>query len=184
MSSENITFSVEVGELTSEDIDESSELAERFFNMASKPDEIPASEENKKFILEKIPDCDNVIKSDGKIIEFTFVVPCNKSIMNRFLSNDLTEKELFEEVKLKINYDNFDTIYLCSSFIEKGYRGRGLAVKGRIMSIKTRIGNRKINPILFSWPQTKEGEKSVRRTASVLGLELKIKPYEKQNITN
>ena len=45
-----IRFSIETG-LTEEDVNESSRLAEEFFNMQEKPDEIPASEENKDFIF-------------------------------------------------------------------------------------------------------------------------------------
>lgn len=172
---EKITFSVDLGRLTRKDVDESSEMAEEFFKMESKPDGMPASEENKNFFLRSFPECDDVIRADGKIIGFTFIVPCNKDIMDRFLAGKITEKELGEEIKSKIDYENFETVYLCSSFIKEEYRGRGLAVQGRVKSISKIIGNRKIKPILFSWAQTKEGERSVRKTAEVLGLKLKLK---------
>src|SRR3989344_6947209 len=168
---EHITFSVDLGKLTKEDVDESSELAEEFFHMNSKPDEIPASEKNRKFVLKNIPECDNIIRANGKIIGFTLIIPCNKEVMERFLSNRISENELFEEVKKKVNYSNFDTIYLCSSFIMQEYRGQGLAIQGRIKSISKIIGKRSFKPILFSWPQTKEGKKSVEKTASILGFE-------------
>lgn len=175
MNNEKITFSVDIGILSKKDVEDSSEMAEEFFEMESKPDEMPASEENQKFVLEKIPECDNVIRENGKIIGFTFIIPCNKDIMERFLSNKISERELFEEVKLKINYENFDTIYLCSSFIKEEYRGKGLAIQGNVKSIRKIIADRNIKPILFSWAQTKEGEKSVKRTAKELGFELRIK---------
>lgn len=170
-----ITFSVEQGELTRKDVDETGEMAEEFFNMKSKPDEIPASEENKQFILEKIPECDNIIKDNDLTIGFTFIVPCNSDIMSRFLSSEITENRLFEEVKEKVHYGNFDCIYLCSSFLKKEYRGKGLATKGAIMSIKKIIGKRELKPILFSWPQTGEGRKSAERTAKELGFELRLR---------
>ncbi len=172
---EEVTFSADFGRLTEKDIDESSLLAEEFFQMQNKPKEIPASVENKRFILKKIPECDNIIRCNGRAIGFTFIVPCNVGIMERFLSNKITERELFDECKNKITYDNFDAIYLCSSFIKKKYRGRGLAIQGRIKSINKIIGGRKIKPILFSWPQTIEGGKSVKRTAQELGFHLKLK---------
>src|SRR3989344_5939681 len=168
-----ITFSVD-RKLTKKDLDESSQLAETFFHMQEKPDEIPATKENKEFILNKIPECSNVIYADKKTIGFTFIIPCNKDIMKKFLAKNITENELFEEVKNKINYSNFTAIYLCSSFIKKEVRGRGLAIQGRMKSIKKICEGRKIKPILFAWAQTKEGEKSVKRTAAQIGCKLKL----------
>ncbi len=170
-----IIFSVDSGKLTKKDIDYSSKLAEEFFHMESKPDEIPASEENRKFVLEHIPECDNIIRANGKVVGFTFIVPCNKSIMERFLSEKISENELFEEVKSTVDYSNFNTIYLCSLFLMKEYRGKGLATQGVIKSVQKIINKRRIRPILFSWPQTKEGEKSIKKIANILGFELKLK---------
>lgn len=170
-----ITFSVELGKLTKQDIDESSIFAEDFFQMEEKPDEMQASEENKNFILNNIPECDNVIRADGKVIGFTYIVPCNKDIMERFLSKEITENDLMEEVKDKINYDNFETIYLCATFLKEEYRGKGLATKGMIMSIEKIIEKRKIKPLLFYWSQTPEGKKTVERVSEKLGFDLKVR---------
>ena len=174
MKKEKITFSVD-RKLTKKDWDESAQLAQDFFHTETKPDEIQISEENKRFIHKYMPDCNNIIRAEKKVIGSTFIVPCNKEIMRRFLNKKISEKDLFEEVKKKITYKNFDTIYLCSSFLKKEYRGRGLAIEARIKSIKKILHGRRIKPILFTWAQTKEGKKSVKRTASLLRYELKLR---------
>ena len=174
MNEDKITFSVD-RKLTKKDWDKSARLAEDYFHTETKPDEISISKENKEFILEYIPDCNNIIRAGKKVIGSTFIIPCNKDLMKKFLTKKISEKDLFEEVKKKITYKNFDTIYLCSSFLKEEYRGRGLAIEGRKKSIHKILQGRRIKPILFSWPQTKEGEKSVKRLASLLGYELKLR---------
>ena len=79
-----ITFSTDVGILTIEDNISSGRLAEEYFGMNTDSNQIPASMENVKWINKNIPDCVNVIKNDGKIIGFTFIVQVNKKIMNDF----------------------------------------------------------------------------------------------------
>lgn len=174
MKNEEVTFSVD-RKLTKKDWDESAKLAQNFFHTENKLDEIQISEENKRFLQKYIPDCHNIIRAGRKVIGSTFIIPCNKELMKKFLTKKISEKDLFEEVKKKITYKNFDTIYLCSSFLKEEYRGRGLAIEGRIKSIKKILQGRRIKPILFSWAQTKEGKKSVKRTASLLRYELKLR---------
>ncbi len=173
MKEDKISFSIDK-KLTLKTINESSRLAEAFFHMESKPDEIPANKDTKLFFLNSIPECDNIIYAGEKVIGFALIIPANKIIMNQFLSKKITERELFEKVKKEINYEIFNTIYLCSCFVKKEYRGKGLAVQAWRESILKIIGKRKVKPILFVWTQTKEGENTAKKVASNLKFPLKI----------
>ena len=170
-----ITFSTDVGILTIEDNISSGRLAEEYFGMNTDSNQIPASMENVKWINKNIPDCVNVIKNDGKIIGFTFIVPGNKKIMNDFLDEKINENELFEMVKSNISYDNFYTIYLCSAFIKNEFRRKNLALNGFIKSIDKLLGKVKKKPILFIWAYTKEGERLGEKIAKITKLKLKKK---------
>jgi len=124
--------------------------------------------------LERMPECDNVIYAGKKIIGFALIIPSNKELMKKFVAKKITEDELFEEGKKKIKYTNFTTIYLCSCFVKKEYRGKGLAGQAWIKSIQKIMKGRKIKPLLFAWVQTKEGEMVVRRVASHLKYTVKL----------
>jgi ribosomal protein S18 acetylase RimI-like enzyme len=168
-----ITFSTDKGYLSLEDNIKTGELAESFFKMEENPDQIPATIENCEWINANIPECDNVIKDDGEIIGYTLIMPCTKDLMEKFLAKEITENEMFEKIKLHVDYNNFDTIYICAMTINPDYRGRGLASEGLIKSIKKIVGARKIKPILFYWKQTEEGQKVCKKVADLLKFELK-----------
>jgi predicted acetyltransferase len=93
--------------------------------------------------------------------------------MEKFLAKEITENEMFEKIKLHVDYNNFDTIYICAMTLDPEYRRKGLASEGLVKSIKKIIGTRKIKPILFYWKQTEEGGKVCRKVADILKFELK-----------
>ena len=72
------------GDLSEKEVDMSSSISEKFFEMRNKPYEIQASKKNKRSILEKIPEWDNAIGASDEVIGFTFIVPCDKDIMINF----------------------------------------------------------------------------------------------------
>lgn len=168
-----ITFSVDEGKLSMKDHIEAAKMMDDYFKTDDDSEQAQINVDNINWVHENIIDCGNVIKSNNKIIGCTFIVPCNKGIMNKFLSNKINENQLFEEVKKNVNYDNFDTIYLCSSFIKPEFRGKGLAIQGRIKSIKKIIRKRKIKPILFYDAWTPEGDKSCKKVAEILNFKIR-----------
>ena len=170
---EKITFSVDEGRLSMKDHIKAAKMMNEYFKTDDDPEQATINMDNIKWVQENIIDCGDVIKFNGEIIGNTFILPCNKELMNKFLFKEINENQLFEEIKKKINYNNFDTIYLCSSFIKPEYRGKGLAIQGRIKSIKKIIGKRKIKPILFYDAWTPEGDKSCKKVAEILGFEIK-----------
>jgi predicted GNAT family acetyltransferase len=97
--------------------------------------------------------------------------PTTNELMNRFLKNEISEKQLFELTELDINYD---AIYLCSAMVLEEYRRKGIAqnlTKNAINEI------RKSHPItsLFVWPFTKEGCALAEKISVAKNLSLKLK---------
>ncbi|MBI2044655.1 hypothetical protein HYT23_01215 [Candidatus Pacearchaeota archaeon] len=168
-----ITFSSDNGKIGMKDHLDSAKMMEEYFKTSENPEEAQINMKNIKWVHENVLDFDNIIKFEGKIIGNTFMLPCTKDLMGRFLSNSINENQLFEEIKKNVNPKKFDAIYLCSSFIKPEFRGKGLSVEARMKTIKRVTKNLKIKPILFYEPYTEEGEKSCEKVAEILGLELR-----------
>jgi hypothetical protein len=102
------------------------------------------------------------------------IIPSNKALMEKFVFGEITEKEMFEDIKKLKFYEEIDAIYLCSSFIKPEFRGKGLAVQGRAKSIRKIMGKTgRMDIGLYFWGYSEEGRRSCYRTAESLGLEIK-----------
>ncbi len=112
-------------------------LVESYFKMSKNKYQINPSLEDELWALREIPDCLNTIKVSNKLIGFTWTVPCDKELMNKFLTKKISESKLLKEVQRKgINQTNFETLYFCDTIIEPKYQGLGLATKARVKTIK------------------------------------------------
>lgn len=60
------------------------------------------------------------------MIGWSFAFPTNQILMEQFLSNKITEKELFWSTKKDSNYD---AIYFCAMYVYPEYRSLPLALK-------------------------------------------------------
>ncbi len=167
-----ITFSIDTGKFNLEDIVKAEQLAENYFEMRHNPGQLQATEEDYTWIHKHIPDCFNVIKIKDEIIGFTLIIPCNKQLMEQFLSKRVSESQLFKKIKESVTYDNFETIYLCSAFVKPAFRQKGLAHKAYVMSIEKIIKKRGIKPILFYWEFSEGGRKLASKVAQITKFKL------------
>jgi hypothetical protein len=70
---DEITFSSDTGEISREDMDVTSKIAEEYFEMEHDLEQIPATNENRDWIYNKIPECLDIIRNGEEIIGFTFM---------------------------------------------------------------------------------------------------------------
>ncbi len=173
MKKEKITFSSDDSSISREDLNETSKMAEEYFEMEQNSDQIPATDENRDWIFDNIPEYLNIIRNEGKIIGYVFLLPCSKDLMEKFLRKKITEARLFEEIKKNEFSNNPEAIYLCASVLRKEFRGLGLATRAFLKSIRKITKNGKNKPILFCWIYSSEGEKLVKRIANSTGIELR-----------
>lgn len=166
-----ITYSSDT-ELTYKDLRDTADLAEKYFGTRKDPEQMPTDEKASNWILHNIPECVNVIKNNGEIIGFSFIMPCNEELMKQFISKKLNESQLYKEIKKKITYKNFTTIYLCSAFVKPDYRKKGLASKAVMKSIEKIMKNNKI-PTLFFEAYSEDGRKTVEAMAKKLKIQVK-----------
>jgi len=165
-----ITFSNDV-DASEEDIREAARIGENYFQTEKDPRQFKVNYANYSYVYEHFPKCLNIIKHGKIVIGFTLILPCNKKIMNDFLSKKINEFQLLELVKKKLVYNKFETIYLADTFVKPEYRKKGLALSGFVDSIRRLM---KINSDieLFSWGYSKEGEMLAHKIGASLGLKV------------
>jgi hypothetical protein len=101
------------------------------------------------------------------------VIPTTEELMNRFLSCEISEKQLFELTPVDVIYD---AIYLCSALTLEEYRRKGIVKKLTLDAIHAICNDHPITS-LFVWPFTPEGDAGANRIAEIAGLPL----YFRQN---
>ena len=94
-----ITFSSDAQNLSFKDLRDTAELAESYFGTQKDPEQMPTTEAESRWLFAHIPECVNVIKDDGKLIGFAFIIPCREAIMRDFLSKRIAEAQLYARVK-------------------------------------------------------------------------------------
>ena len=168
-----IVFSSGKGEISRSDFDLTGKISEDYFGTEGDSDQISVSEENKSWIYHNVLDYFCVLRDSSKIIGYTLMLPCSRNLMERFISKDISEFNLFEEIKKFYSGERPEVIYLCASVVDEKYRHRGLASSSFIETIKRVTDDLKIKPILFYWGFSEEGKGLAEKVASVTGLEIK-----------
>lgn len=144
------------------------QLAEDVFAVKKDPDQLDVNQD----VLERLRRIHPATVSeydDGHgPVAWVLLIPTTSALMHRFISHEISEKELFEQTPSEGPYES---IYLCSALVLEEYRRKGIVRKltlGAIESI------RKDHPIrsLFVWSFTDEGDLSAEALASRSGLPL------------
>ncbi len=171
-SSEKITFSSDTGKVTRDDIEETSRMSvEYFFQKEDKTQMFPTPE-YKEYVYKKSKNYLNVIKSNGEIIGYVFMLPCTIELMNEFLSKRIDENILVERIT-KIKFNGVpEAIYLCASIVKEEYRRRGLATTAFMKLIKKITKNAKKRPVIFYWAYSPEGKALNEKRKKLIDLEM------------
>ncbi|MFA6974221.1 MAG: GNAT family N-acetyltransferase [Parcubacteria group bacterium] len=159
---------------TEKDRNDSYNLAKTFFPWIEDNNFISPDEVTYELMKKIYPNSVIFVKDGEKLIGHAFILPCNKKIMNKFLSREINEKQMFYLMKKEVNELNFNCIYLASSFILPEYRNKGLATQSLVLAIKKlcKIGNKK-NVVLFYESLTEEGDRLSKKIGDQLGFKIK-----------
>lgn len=149
---------------------ESMKIAEEFFGTHQDPDQIPISQESHDKLLKLHPRSVIYKLIDEKLVAWIVVVPTISELMNKFISGEITERELFNLTEPQKSYD---ALYLCSSFVLPEYRRKGYAIELFLKAIKDISQNKKIQ--LFAWPFSKEGQKLAKKLKQTLNTDILIR---------
>jgi len=147
------------------------QLAEEVFDSKSNPEQLEVNEEVLNHLYKIHPASVQEFDDGNGPVVWVLLFPTTNVLMDDFLKNKISEKQLFELTPLNIQYD---AIYLCSAMVLEEYRRKGIAQQLTKNAIEEII---KLNPItsLFVWPFTKEGSSLAEKISTSVGLQLKIK---------
>lgn len=142
------------------------QLAEDVFAVKNDPNQLDV-DQNAIERLQKMHPSTLSEHDDGNgPVAWILMFPTTLELMNQFLENKISEKELFEQTPLNIKYE---ALYLCSALVLEEYRKKGLAKQLTLNAIEQ---IRKDHPIkaIFVWPFTPEGDATATKIADIVGL--------------
>lgn len=147
------------------------QLAEEVFDSKSDPEQLEVNEAVLNHLYKIHPASVQEFDDGNGPVVWVLLFPTTNELMDNFLKNKISEKQLFELTPLNMEYV---AIYLCSAMVLEEYRRKGIAQNLTINAIEE---IRKSHPItnLFVWPFTKEGHSLAEKISAHVGLQLKIK---------
>jgi hypothetical protein len=143
-------------------------LANSVFETKNDPHQLDVNEEVMERLVAIHPSCLSEFDEGDGPISWVLVFPTSNILRDRFLKNEITEKELFYLTEIGIKYD---AIYLCSALVLEEHRKKGIAKQLTLNAIKNIQKDHKITS-LFYWAFTEEGRWAAESVAKEIGLDL------------
>jgi GNAT superfamily N-acetyltransferase len=146
-------------------------IAEEIFGSEYSPDHIPITVESG----EKLDTLTSHwikyrLDEKGDPIAWAVVVPTTKELAQKFISKEITEKELFD---LTTPQQKYSAVYLCAVVTIPEYRRKGLG--WQLLKEAVEAVAKTEDYILFVWPVGKGGLELSQKVASNLGRQLLIR---------
>jgi hypothetical protein len=144
------------------------QLAEDVFAVKNDPNQLDVNQE----VIEKLqkihPSTVSEHNDGNGPVAWVLLIPTTTELMNKFLENKFSEKELFELTPINAKYE---ALYLCSALVLEEYRRKGITKRLVLAAIEN---IRKDHPLkaLFVWPFSKEGGQAAETIARLTSLPL------------
>jgi ribosomal protein S18 acetylase RimI-like enzyme len=144
------------------------QLADDVFTSRSDPNQLDVNPEVLDHLRAIHPATVSQYDDGNGPVAWILLIPTTMELMNRFLKNEISEKELYELTPLHTTYE---ALYLCSAMVLEEYRRKGIAKKLTLDSIKK---IREDHPVkaLFVWTFSQEGLIGSEALARLLSLPL------------
>lgn len=145
-------------------------LIDEVFATRNDPDQIQVTNHQMKKLKKIHPLCLSEYADENGPLICVLMIPTTNQIMQEFLINQISEKELLDKTPINTKYD---TIYLCSVTTLPELRGLG---KTKALCINTIKEMCRDNPItdLFVWPFSIEGLHLAQTIATNVQLKLNV----------
>jgi GNAT superfamily N-acetyltransferase len=144
------------------------QLADEVFAVKSDPSQLDVNAE----VLERLHQIHPATVSahdDGNgPVAWVLLIPTTLDLMNRFLENKISEKELFYLTPLDAT---FEVIYLCSALVLEEYRRKGITKKLALTAIEEISKKHPLKASLV-WAFSPEGDLAAEKIAKISGLPL------------
>jgi len=146
-------------------------LADEFFGMRNDPTQISVGESTTEKLKMIHPATMSEERTAEGPIAWILVIPTTRTVMEQFLTKQITERELLERTPIPASYD---ALYLCSALVLPEYREKGIARRLAASAIRS---IQKDHPLrdLFYWGFSQEGRKLASALAAEFGLPLHVR---------
>lgn len=154
-------------EVTEEQLSRLVKFVETFFKTGLDPAQIPATVETYRRLLELDPHC-VALRADkgGNIVSYAAVLPTTDELAKKFLSHEITEREMFEATPVQTVPES---LYLMAVAVAEDFRGKG-DVFGMMKEIISHFKDRNPDVGLFVWEFSEEGKRFVSLLEQRYGL--------------
>ena len=144
------------------------QLAEEVFAVKSDPDQLDVGQEVLDRLKRIHPASVSEMDYGNGPVAWLIVIPTTLDLMNRFLSKEISERELLDFTPLDVKYES---IYLCSALVLQEYRRKGIARQLTLSAINDIRKDHSVES-LFVWTFSEEGGLSAEKIAELTALPL------------
>lgn len=133
-------------------------VTEEFFGTEVDSTQIPINQETRNKFLQLSPYCMNTAEDTlGNPVSWVICIPTSVELMEKFISEKITEKELFDQTEIA---EHYSALYLCTAFTIPAYRKKGIA---RALLLESIQKFKETNPDiqLFAWGYSAGGQKVI-----------------------
>ena len=143
-------------------------LADEVFAVKSDPSQLDVNAEVLARLKKIHPATISEHNEGNGPVAWVLLIPTTTELMNEFVEEKITEKELYERTPLRATYD---AIYLCSALVLEEYRRKGIT---RNLALKAIRRIRKKHPLnaAFVWAFSPEGDQAAETIARLAELPL------------
>lgn len=144
------------------------QLAEEVFSVKNDPNQLDVNPAVIERLKQIHPATLSEYEDGNGPVAWILLIPTTLELMNRFIENKISEKELFDLTPLNTKYE---ALYLCSALVLQEYRRKGIAKR---LTMEAIDNIRKDHPIkaLFVWTFSKEGDLGAAEIARLTSLPL------------
>jgi len=144
------------------------QLADEVFATKHDPDQLNVDQDVLERLLKIHPATVSEYDDGNGPVAWILLIPTTIDLMNRFIANEISEKELFDLTPADSTYQ---ALYLCSALVLEEYRRKGIAKQLTLQAIEN---IRKDHPLksLFVWAFSKEGDLGSETLAALTSLPL------------
>ncbi|MHC1777123.1 MAG: GNAT family N-acetyltransferase [Lentimicrobium sp.] len=144
------------------------QLAEEVFAVKNDPDQLDVDQEVIERLLKMHPSTVSEYNDGNGPVAWLLLIPTTQQLMERFLSGEISEKELFDMTPADAVYD---ALYLCSALVLEEYRRKGIVKQLALAAIENICKGHPVKS-LFVWPFSNEGDLAAEKIARMVSLPL------------
>ncbi|MBA3705314.1 MAG: GNAT family N-acetyltransferase [Bacteroidetes bacterium] len=154
------------------------QLAEEVFSAKNDPNQLDVNQDVIERLKKIHPSTVSEYADENGPVAWVLLIPTTIDLMNKFLKNKISEKELFELTPLDTTYE---ALYLCSALVLEEYRRKGIVKRLTLNAIEN-ICKGHLLKALFVWPFSEEGDLTSERIAQLTSLPLYKRLLERARV--